>query len=169
MPKSKYETNVQPRLREIEAWCRDGVTERDMAHNLRVSYASFQNYKKSHLDLLGVLTRTRSYVDDVIVTGSLLKRIEGYTEKVTVTKYKWVPLDSGELVKVPAEEVVSEVHYPGDTKAAEWWLAMRQRQKWTAPDESTQVSEEATVIEIPAISELVEPVDTVDTEEVTND
>ena len=44
--KCKYPTRVQPRLQEIEEWCREGLIEAEICKRLGVSIRQFQEYKK---------------------------------------------------------------------------------------------------------------------------
>ena len=44
--KCKYPTRVQPRLQEIEEWCREGLIEVEICKRLGVSIGQFQEYKK---------------------------------------------------------------------------------------------------------------------------
>lgn len=56
--KSKYETHVLPHLDKISEMCLT-MTERQIAKVLGVSYASFNNYKSKHLELLEHLKKGR--------------------------------------------------------------------------------------------------------------
>ena len=77
MGKNKYDTNVKPRLAEIEAWARDGVPEKQMIKALGVSVDAFYRYKKEHNELKDILARTKDYVDKVEMVGAYKRRAEG--------------------------------------------------------------------------------------------
>ena len=48
--KGKYETHVLPKLELIKDWCRNGLTDEDIAKNLGINIASFYRYKNEHPD-----------------------------------------------------------------------------------------------------------------------
>lgn len=70
--KSKYETNVKPRLLEIAAWCRDGLTDKEIAEKLGISQDSFYVYKNKHTEFSDTLKETKE-IADIKVENSLNK------------------------------------------------------------------------------------------------
>ena len=48
----RYREVVEPRLDEIKAWARDGVSEEEMAKRLGIAYSTFRNYKDMNLAFL---------------------------------------------------------------------------------------------------------------------
>lgn len=153
--KSKYETHVEPRLSEIEAWCRDGISEENIAEKLGVAYSTFRLYKDKHSALSAVVSRTRAYVDDVEVVPAYLRRILGYDVTETKKEYKVIQNRYGEPERTLVSEVETTRHIPGDVRAAEFWLTNRQPEKWKRQPESGEGSsgQEGGIIEIPAITE----------------
>lgn len=84
MAKDKYTTHVKPFLSEIKEMKSHGATERQIANELHISYASFNNYKEKHKELQEVLLdANEKLVSDV--RGVLYKRAVGYY--VTETKH----------------------------------------------------------------------------------
>src|SRR5690554_1984896 len=75
--KSKYHTHVEPRLKEIEAWARDGLTEEQIAKNLGVAYSTFRKYKDEYPAFSSALKKGKEVVD-IEVENALLKRALGY-------------------------------------------------------------------------------------------
>ena len=158
MSKSKYETNVEPRLTEVEGWARNGVSDEDIAHNLGVAYSTFRKYKEANAALSAALARGKEVVD-LEVEGALLKRCMGYNARVA-KHYKIKTVDYDENGKKTCEreelkEVYDEVHIPADTTAQMFWLANRKKQSWKyKPDEDKTGDENETgVVLLPEIAE----------------
>ena len=107
--KSKYETDVKPRLIEIEAWKRDGLTDEQICNNLNISIQTFYTYKSKYIEFFEAIKKGKE-VADVEVENALFKRAIGY-------KYK-------EVIK----EVEKEM--PGDVAAQIFWLKNRKSSKW---------------------------------------
>lgn len=153
--KSKYETHVEPRLAEIEAWCRDGLSEKSIAAKLGVSYSTFRKHKKESSALFGICARTRAYVDDVEVVPAYLKRVTGYDVTEVKKQYSYVKKENGEIARVLVGEIEQTRHIPGDARAAEFWLTNRQPEKWKRQPEASGGENEYSggMIEIPAVIE----------------
>ncbi len=155
--KSKYETHVEPRLKEVTAWAEAGVTEKNIAAALGISYSSLQSYKNRYLDFSKAFTRACAVADEA-VENSLYKKCTGYTVKLQKTfKVKRVIYEDGKKVSEKEELVTGydEVHVPADTNAQIFWLTNRQAEKWKRQPESRE-NENAGfggVIEIPAVTE----------------
>lgn len=62
----KYLDNVEPRLKEIQAWARDGFTEEEIATKLNIAYSTFREYKNKYSALSAVLKCARAYDDEVV-------------------------------------------------------------------------------------------------------
>lgn len=161
MSKGKYESNVLPRLDEIEAWARDGVSDEDIARNLAVAYSTFRRYKETHQALSAALARGKDYVDNVIVTNAYLRRITGYDTTETRREYVYVQdPGGGEPVRMLSKETEQVRHIPGDPRAAEFWLVNRQKLKWRRPGDTAGQdadSVETGVVELPAVQDLTPP------------
>lgn len=121
MSNKKYEDYVKPRLLEVGAWARNGLTEKEMSKKLGVSYASFRNYKKEHLALLSTLKECKEVVD-IKVENALLKRALGFKVKETTSE-----LVNDEITIT--KEVIKEVN--PDVGAAMFWLRNRKSADWT--------------------------------------
>ena len=157
--KSKYETHVLPNLERIEAWTRDGVSEKDVAANLGVAYSTFREYKRSYPALSALLTRTRDYVDNVVVTNAYLRRVTGYDAVEVRREYLMVPQEGGGLVRTLVKEIEQVRHIPPDPRAGEFWLTNRQPDLWKyKPEGGSEESEGGGVIELaPADPEPTPP------------
>lgn len=153
---SKYDTNVLPYLEYIEAWCRDGVPEEQIAKKLNIAPSTFWKYKAEKRELSEVLARTKEYVDLVQVVGAYKRRAVGYDYNETKVKYKYVKKRDGTIEKVPVGEEITRKHVPGDPRAMEFWLRTRQRELWGQAIETTADDVQNGVIEIPAVAETTE-------------
>ena len=130
--KSKYETNVQPRLLEIAAWCRDGYTDKEIAEKLDISQDSFYKYKNEFSEFSDTLKETKE-IADIRVENSLNKNANGYDyEEQTVVMKKEVIYKDGKRVKeITYPEVITLTkHKEAETKAQQFWLQNRKPEKW---------------------------------------
>ena len=87
MAKSKYETEVKPRLIEIEAWKRDGLTDEQIFKNLGISKDTFYKYKDKYTDFSDALKKGKE-VADIEVENALFKRAIGYKYKEVIKEVK---------------------------------------------------------------------------------
>ena len=120
-----YEKMVLPRLEDIRKWAENGVTEEDIAKNCGVSYASFRNYKKNHLELEGALLAGRT-VADLKVEGALFKKATGFSYKETRKSKKY----DREAEKYIEESQNTTRYVPPDTQAAMFYLTNRKPGEW---------------------------------------
>lgn len=153
--RNKWESHVEPRLEEIEAWARDGVSDKQIAKNLGVAYSTFREYARKHPALSALLARTKDYVDNVVVVSAYLRRITGYDTTEVRREYVWTSLEDGDRGRVLVKETEQTRHIPGDPRAAEFWLSRRQGELWPAKVTTAEekVDEESGVIEIPVVTD----------------
>ena len=121
--KSKYETDVKPRLVEIEAWKRDGLTDEQIFKNLGISRDTFYKYKEKYTDFSDALKKGKE-VADIEVENALFKRAIGYKYKEVIKEVKEIDGKKSTYVK----EVIKEM--PGDVGAQIFWLKNRKSNKW---------------------------------------
>jgi phage terminase len=121
--KSKYETEVKPRLVEIEAWKRDGLTDEQICKNLGIVKDTFYKYKEKYADFSDALKKGKE-VADIEVENALFKRAIGYKYKEVIKEVKEVDGKKSTYVK----EVIKEM--PGDVAAQIFWLKNRKSSKW---------------------------------------
>lgn len=121
--KSKYETDVKPRLIEIEAWKRDGLTDEQIFKNLGISRDTFYKYKEKYADFSDALKKGKE-VADIEVENALFKRAIGYKYKEVIKEVKEIDGKKTTYVK----EVIKEM--PGDVGAQIFWLKNRKSSKW---------------------------------------
>ncbi|MBV4438600.1 transposase [Clostridium tyrobutyricum] len=136
MAKSKWNT-VKDKLTLVEGWARDGLTELQIAHNLGISKATMEKYKKEHSDFLYSLKRGKEVVD-FEVENALLKRALGY-QYDEVTKERIVRKDEhGKILTdihgFPTYEMVVtktvKKEVAPDTTAQIFWLKNRKPEQW---------------------------------------
>ena len=63
---SKYHTHVEPRLKEIRAWARDGATDEEIAKRLGIALSSLYEYKKKYLEFAEYLKEKDAYDNEVV-------------------------------------------------------------------------------------------------------
>jgi hypothetical protein len=117
---------VKEKLIQVEAWCRDGLIEADIAKKLGISVATLENYKRDHLEFLEALKRGKEVID-IQVENSLLKRAMGYTYE-EVTRENVMDGETGKYVLKVTKVVKKEVQ--PDTTAQIFWLKNRKPVEW---------------------------------------
>lgn len=104
----------------MSEWAVEGLSEKQIAHNLGIAYSTFIEYKAKYAALSAVLSESKE-VADIEVENALYKRARGfsYAETKTVTN------PDGSIV---ITEIVKQV--PPDTTAATFWLKNRKPKDW---------------------------------------
>ncbi len=156
MAKGKYEKWLEPEnLILIEGWARDGLTDKQIAHNMGIRRETLIEWKKKYPNISNTLKKGKENVDRQ-VENALLKKAIGYNAQVNKTfKLKEVYYDENgrRCEKERLVTAVDEVHIPPDTTAQIFWLKNRKPDKWrdkvneTTPQEDKIVNiifEEAT-------------------------
>lgn len=116
MPGDKYKTHVEPKLDYITQMAREGLIEKDIAHNLGVSESTFCGYKKKHPELVEALMEGKE-VADARVESALYKRATGYT-------YDEITYEDG----VETKRITK--HLAPDVTAGIFWLKNRRPDRW---------------------------------------
>ena len=137
--KSKYETDVKPRLVEIEAWKRDGLTDEQICNNLNISIQTFYTYKSKYIEFFEAIKKGKE-VADIEVENALFKRAIGYKHKEVIKEVKEIDGKKSTYIK----EVVKEM--PGDVGAQIFWLKNRKSNNWK--DKRENESDDAKLIEV---------------------
>lgn len=122
---SKYETHVKPRLIEVEAWCRDGLTKEQIAQKLGIHIATLCEYQNKYIEFSEALKRGRE-VADIVIENALFKRALGY--KYKEAKKESYQVEGSDRVAIKEVEIIKEV--PGDTTAQIFWLKNRRPELW---------------------------------------
>ena len=121
MRKGKYEEWEEPeKITLIEGWARNGLSEKQIAHNMGISYSTFREWKKKFPTFSALIKKTKE-VADLEVENALFKRAVGYT----VTEIKETESDKdGKKV-----ETITK-HIPGDVTAMIFFLKNRKPNEW---------------------------------------
>ena len=129
MPRAttKYETHVQPYLKNIEWWCREGLTTRQIEKRLKCSKGSIQRYKMLYKELRDAMAT--GYADaNSKVEESLFRKAMGFEYDEVVTEK-----EKGKRRGVDFELVTTKTIHktiPPDTVACIFWLKNRAADKW---------------------------------------
>ena len=117
---------VKEKLIQVEAWCRDGLTEEQIASNLGIGVSTLSKYKVEHIEIVEALKRGKEVID-IQVENSLLKRAMGYTYE-EVTKESVMDAETGKYTLKVTKVVKKEVQ--PDTTAQIFWLKNRKPAEW---------------------------------------
>lgn len=129
----KYLENVEPRLKEVQAWARDGFTEEEIAIKLDIAYSTFRDYKSKYSALSAALKCAREY-DDEVVNALHKNTLGGIVDlKVPVKCKRRYYNDNGKLVEEEyVVDAIKQEYIKPDTMAQIYWLNNRVPDKWKA-------------------------------------
>lgn len=129
---------VQDRLELVKKWARDGLDEKQIAENLRISKSTMEHYKKVHPDFMDALKRGKepfiAHLENVMA-----KRAEGFEYEETKTYIKY--------------EDGKEVRYTEKTKkyalpnVAALWILMKNKDKGNWSDNPVKMDMEKELLE----------------------
>lgn len=142
MAKGKFAEWLEPDgLLRIEGWARDGLTDKQIAHNIGITEQTLNVWKKQFPSILESLKKSKEVVDRE-VENALHKRAIGF--KIQVNKPLKVKREYFDEYgrKCSVEEVVQAeetMYIPPDTTAQIFWLKNRKRDVWG--DKAQQVDE----------------------------
>ena len=121
MAKGKYEYWLTPEgLLKLEGWARDGLTDEQIAQNIRISRETLYAWKKKYPDISDALKRGKEIVDRQ-VENALLRRALGYEYEEVKEKFEY-----GEIT----ERTVTKKEVIPDVTAQIFWLKNRKSDKW---------------------------------------
>lgn len=158
--KSAWDVRIQPRLKEIAGWCRDGFTDKQISQKLGVAESTFLKYKAFKTELINAL-KINKYVADLNVENCLYKRAIGYeyTEETTEYYLNGKKLRDGDDKAKPDKVHKKKIKkfMPPDVTAQIFWLKNREPDRWRDKKrmELTGVDEEP--IEIRKIDKDMDP------------
>lgn len=111
-------------LLKIEGWARDGLTDKQIAHNIGITEQTLNNWKKRFPSLFEALKRGKEVIDRQ-VENALLKRALGYEyEEVK----QIIEKDENGKDRKRVEKITK--HVPPDTGAQIFWLKNRKPNEW---------------------------------------
>lgn len=76
-PRSKYETHVKNRLDDIIAWRHQGLSEEDIANELKLHYSTLYKYKFKYPELANALWESKQKLGNKM-KRSMIKEAMGY-------------------------------------------------------------------------------------------
>lgn len=115
-------------LLRIEGWCRDGLTDIDIAHNIGINPGTLYKWKKAHPEIAAVM-KTGKEVADRRVENALYKRAIGFEFNEVKTVQRIV---NGKIV-ADADVTTTKKYVPGDVTAQIIWLKHRKKE-WREAD-----------------------------------
>lgn len=132
--KENYEENIKPKLAEIAADARNGLSEQQIAENLGFkNRKTLWEYKKEFPELVEAL-RVGKDEADKHVENAVYKNATGYdyVDQVVASKKVVEYNEKGKKVKETVEPIIVEVnkHKPAELGASVFWLTNRKPEKW---------------------------------------
>ena len=122
--KGKYEEWLtEESLLLIGAWCRDGLTKAQIAHNIGISRETLNQWEHKYSDIADALKKGRE-VADIIVENAMFKRAIGYEYEEIITEINKTDGKERKLVKKVTK------HVPPDVTAQIFWLKNRKPTVW---------------------------------------
>jgi len=111
-------------LLKIEGWARDGLTDKQIAHNIGITEQTLNNWKKRFPSLFEALKRGKEVIDRQ-VENALLKRALGYEyEEIK----QIIEKDEKGRDRKRVEKITR--HVVPDTAAQIFWLKNRKPHEW---------------------------------------
>lgn len=135
----------------IRGWCRRGLTNEQICHNMGCSMSTLKRWRKKY-GQLDTAIKTSKDVANVFVENALFKRAIGY-DADEITSYR---------DKVSGEMIVTkrvQKHYAPDVRAISMWLMNRLPQLWrNRPDELADSTETQLSGFVEALAEAVKKI-----------
>lgn len=101
--KSAYDTKIRPKFREISKWSREGISEKEIARKLGISYSTFNKYKSEKTEFSELIKKGREepvrqlenamYKKAIGYKYTEVKITEGPDGKKVETTKKYAPPD----------------------------------------------------------------------------
>ena len=110
----------------IEGWARDGLTDKEIAHNMGIGLSTFNKWKKENVIFSKYLKKSKN-VADRIVENSLFKRANGFEYTETTEERVFNPLKN--KFEMVVTKKVNKVVLP-DTTAQIFWLKNKKPDVW---------------------------------------
>lgn len=131
--KGKYHEWLTPDgLMRVEGWARDGLSDKQICHNMEIGQDSFYKWKARFPEFAEALKRGKAPVDHE-VENALLASALGHVQKVKKAiklKTKRQLKDKGTIEEERVEFVEEEVYIPPQVAAQIFWLKNRKPQCW---------------------------------------
>jgi len=105
----KYESHIQPFLKDIKKWIEEGYTDYSIADSLGIHYNTFSRYKGIFKELSDLYTRTQ-VKNDKLVFNAMLRKATGIKEKIKKQKV----LNDGSVIEFEEEVYIPPCHNAAD-------------------------------------------------------
>lgn len=123
MAKSKW-PQVKKKLALVEKWCRDGLSEAQVAVNLGISGSTLEEYKKKYPEFLEAIKKGKEpFIAEV--ENALTKRALGFEYEETKT---YIKFEGKKQVKY---QETTKKYYPPDVAACSILLKNKDRGNWS--------------------------------------
>ena len=147
MARGKYELWLKKDgLKRIEAWCREGRSEKEIADNMNVSVSTLRTWKQKFSEFAKAFElddEEKVKIRDEKVESALLKKALGY--RYMETTYERATDEDGSKKMVVKRQV--EKQASPDLSALTFWLKNRQPEKWKEKQEK-EIKEQDIIVEI---------------------
>lgn len=121
MANGKYQEWLTPEgLTKLEGWARDGLTDKQIAQNIRISEQTLNVWKQKYSSFSESLKRGKEVIDRQ-VENALLKRALGY-------EYTEQKIEVDESGRKKVSQTIKQV--VPDTTAQIFWLKNRKPEQW---------------------------------------
>ena len=125
MAKGKFESWLTPDgLLRLEAYARDGLTDKDISLNMGINRATLYDWKNKYTDISDALKKGKEIVD-IAVENALYKRAIGFEYEETK---QIIEKDKSGKEKKRIEK--TKKYVPPDTTAQIFWLKNRKPAEW---------------------------------------
>ena len=118
-------------LIRIEGWARDGLIDKQIAHNMGIAHRTFIVWKEKYPSINAALKKGKAPVD-IAVENAMYKSAIGY--KVTVKepmKLKRIRYEEKRRIEEEyIEQVEKEIYITPNVTAQIYWLKNRRPDKW---------------------------------------
>ncbi len=128
-------------LIKIQGWARDGLIDKDIAHNIGIGYSTLREWKKLYPEIGEALRKGKEVVDR-IVENALYKSAIGFMQKIKKpVRIKEVEYDPKTGKKIRESEkwvqVEEEIYIAPQVTAQIFWLKNRKPDQWREKNDLT--------------------------------
>ena len=128
-------------LTKIQGWARDGLIDKQIAHNMGVAESTLRGWKNRFPEIAEALRKGKEVVDRE-VENALLKSALGFMQKIRKpVKIKEVEYDPKNGRKIRESEkwvqVEEEIFVPPQVTAQIFWLKNRKPDEWREKNDLT--------------------------------
>ena len=132
MAKGKYrEWLSEDGLIKIQGWARDGLIDKQIAHNMGITTKTLYEWKNKYGEISEALKKGKEVIDRQ-VENALLKRALGYAYDETTYEDG---VETKRVTKEVAPDTTAQIFWLKNRKPAEWRDKIEQQQTVTIQDD----------------------------------